>query len=113
MAASVISARDGTPVFARFSSTCVAQITGTCAASANPQNLFLDLRHPLVSAFDGEIATGDHHAEAPGPHAGQQQPRQFSKAPRVSIFRMIPRCPPPSAVEVLLQLPDIIGASHE
>ena len=33
MAASVTSARDGTPVFARFSSTCVAQITGACAAS--------------------------------------------------------------------------------
>ena len=33
IAASVISARDGRPVFASVSSTCVAQITGTCAAS--------------------------------------------------------------------------------
>ena len=33
IAASVISARDGRPSFASYSSTCVAQITGTCAAS--------------------------------------------------------------------------------
>ncbi len=33
IAASVISDRDGRPVLASDSSTCVAQITGMCAAS--------------------------------------------------------------------------------
>jgi hypothetical protein len=33
IAASVTSAREGTPLFAIESSTCVAQTTGTCAAS--------------------------------------------------------------------------------
>jgi hypothetical protein len=71
MAASVTSARDGMPVLARDSSTCVAQITGV-SRLANPENLFLDLGHAFESALDGQVAARDHHAEASGAHACEQ-----------------------------------------
>ena len=63
MAASVISPRDGRPFLTRSSRTCVAQISGTWAASRDPHDLFLHLGDALETHFDGKIAAGDHHRE--------------------------------------------------
>ena len=63
MAASVTSARDGMSVFARDSSSCVAQIKACCRL-ADPQTLFLHFGHPLESRFDRQTPRRDHHAES-------------------------------------------------
>jgi hypothetical protein len=40
---------------------------------AHPEDLLLDLRHALVAALDGQVATSDHHAADRLVHRGQQQ----------------------------------------
>ena len=63
MAASVTSARDGSPLFARPSSTWVAQMAGYVGGLAKPENLLLNLGEPIKADLDGEVAAGDHHSD--------------------------------------------------
>ena len=45
---------------------------GQSGRFAQPQHLLLELRHPLVAGFDGQVTAGDHHSH-PGPvHGGQE-----------------------------------------
>jgi hypothetical protein len=73
IAASVISDRDGIPFFERLSRTCVAQTTGTWAAS-QIHNFFLNLRKAFVAAFNGEVTTSNHHPDLSHCHRSSNQP---------------------------------------
>ena len=63
----MISARDGAPVLAMFSTTCVAQITGTCAAS-HTQRILPAPPPGVPIGFNGEIAARNHYADLPAAH---------------------------------------------
>lgn len=82
IAASVISARDGAPVFARFSNTCVAQITGTWAGQIHFDATFFSqlLLRPL-QLCDHRIPGFDIVMRAVHPHAihalGDQLPHKL------------------------------------
>ena len=95
-AASVTSDRVGDPVFANDSSTCVAQMTGTCAASVN---------HRISSWTSASRSNPTSAARSPRAiitaTGGRRSPRSnrrgsASNAASCSIFRITPTLSAPS-----------------
>jgi hypothetical protein len=71
IAASETSAREGAPFLAIPSNTCVAQITGTWAASqSQTENFLLHFGQPLEPDLDTQIAARHHYSDRRGDKAG-------------------------------------------
>jgi len=43
----------------------------------DPEDFFLHFRHPLESALDGQVPSGDHDASASPPHAFPENPGEI------------------------------------
>ena len=80
IAASVISAREGAPVLAQAVEHLRRPDHRQVRGLAEPEDLLLDLREPLVPALHGEVAAGDHDADRRAAHRGEEQVREHLEA---------------------------------
>ena len=78
-----------------------------------PQDLLLHFRHALVAELHREVAARDHHAQARGPHAGQQQVGQLLEGAPGLDLQHDAQLGALQSSKLVPELLDVRGALHE
>jgi hypothetical protein len=86
---------------------------GQVGCFADPEDLFLQFRESFVAAFDGEVAPGDHDADAGSSHGGEQQLGQVSERRRGLDLDQDSGVVVGEGVELVQEVLDVGGGADE